>query len=113
MVLQDDGFKPSSDDEKEVDEDPSKGNEYNELSFGPNMPTLEDLGTFNFSNKDEDDGKMADMNSLDTTIQVSPIPTKRIHKDHPFDQMIGDLHSTTQTRNMTKNLEEHGFVSTI
>ncbi|GJX73640.1 putative ribonuclease H-like domain-containing protein, partial [Tanacetum coccineum] len=62
---------------------------------------------------DEDDGAMADMNNLDTTIQVSPILTIRIHKDHPRDQVIGDLQSATQTRKMSKNLKEHGFVSTI
>ncbi|GJQ94470.1 putative ribonuclease H-like domain-containing protein [Tanacetum coccineum] len=33
--------------------------------------------------------------------------------DHPLDQVIGDLQSATQTRNMSKNLKEHGFVSTI
>ncbi|GKB35288.1 retrovirus-related pol polyprotein from transposon TNT 1-94 [Tanacetum coccineum] len=65
------------------------------------------------SRDDEDDGAEADMNNLDTTIQVSPIPTTRIHKDHPLDQVIGDLQSATQTRKMSKNLEEHGFVSTI
>ncbi|GKA62433.1 retrovirus-related pol polyprotein from transposon TNT 1-94 [Tanacetum coccineum] len=43
----------------------------------------------------------------------SPNPTTRIHKDHPLDQVIGDLQSTTQIRRMSKNLEEHGFVSTI
>nr|GEV04243.1 hypothetical protein [Tanacetum cinerariifolium] len=43
----------------------------------------------------------------------SPTPTIRIHKDHPLDQVIGDLHLTTQTRHMSKNLEEHGFVTTI
>ncbi|GKC08578.1 putative ribonuclease H-like domain-containing protein [Tanacetum coccineum] len=53
------------------------------------------------------------MKNLDTIIQVSPIPTTRIHKDHPLDQVIGDLQSATQTRKMSKNLEEHGFVSTI
>ncbi|GJS16293.1 putative ribonuclease H-like domain-containing protein [Tanacetum coccineum] len=58
---------------------------------------------------DEDDGAEADMNNLDTTIQVSPIPTTRIHKDHPLDQVIGDLQSATQTRKMSNNLEEHGF----
>ncbi|GJY75451.1 putative ribonuclease H-like domain-containing protein [Tanacetum coccineum] len=62
---------------------------------------------------DKDDGAEADMNNLDTTIQVSHIPTTRIHKDHPLDQVIGDLQSATQTRKMSKNLEEHGFVSTI
>ncbi|GJV75022.1 putative ribonuclease H-like domain-containing protein [Tanacetum coccineum] len=55
-----------------------------------------------------DDDAEADMNNLDTTIQVSPIPTIRIHKDHPFDQVIGDLQSVTQTRMMSKKFEEHG-----
>nr|GEV98581.1 hypothetical protein [Tanacetum cinerariifolium] len=80
-----------------------------ELSFNPNMPALEDVGTFNFSNEDEE----TDINNLDTTIQVSPTPTTRIRKDHPLDQVIGDFQSATQTKNMTKNLEEHGFVSSI
>nr|GEU91637.1 hypothetical protein [Tanacetum cinerariifolium] len=85
----------------------------NELPFDPNMPDLEDVSTFNFSSDHEDDDAMADMNNLDTTIQVSPTPTIRIHKDHPLDQVIGDLQSATQIRRMTKNLEEHGFISTI
>ncbi|GJR31546.1 putative ribonuclease H-like domain-containing protein [Tanacetum coccineum] len=80
-----------------------------ELPFDPNMPALEDYSIFDFSRDDEDDGAEADMNNLDTTIQVSPIPTTRIHKDHPLDQVIGDLQSATQTRRMSKNLEEHGF----
>ncbi|GJU87020.1 retrovirus-related pol polyprotein from transposon TNT 1-94 [Tanacetum coccineum] len=79
------------------------------LPFDPNMPALEDYSIFDFSRDDEDDGAEADMNNLDTTIQVSPIPTTRIHKDHPLDQVIGDLQSATQTRKMSKNLEEHGF----
>ncbi|GKD89023.1 retrovirus-related pol polyprotein from transposon TNT 1-94 [Tanacetum coccineum] len=57
-----------------------------ELPFDPNMPALEDDNIFDFSRDDEDDGAVADMNNLDTTIQVSPIPTTRIHKDHPLDQ---------------------------
>ncbi|GJR07207.1 putative ribonuclease H-like domain-containing protein [Tanacetum coccineum] len=84
-----------------------------ELPIDPNMPALEDISIFDFTRNDEDNGVVANMNNLDTTIQVSPIPTSRIHKDHPFDQVIGDLQSTTQTRNMSKNLKEHGFVSTI
>ncbi|GJV18985.1 putative ribonuclease H-like domain-containing protein [Tanacetum coccineum] len=83
-----------------------------ELPFDPNMHALEDYSIFDFSRGDEDDDAEADMNNLDTTIQVSPNPTTRIHKDHPIDQVIGDLQSATQTRKMSKNLEEHGFVST-
>nr|GFA20303.1 retrovirus-related Pol polyprotein from transposon TNT 1-94 [Tanacetum cinerariifolium] len=94
----DDGLKPSSDDGKKIDQDPSKGNECtnqekednvnstnnvntvsltvnvagtnedNKLPFNPNMPALEDVGTFDFSNKDKDDDIVADMNNMNTTI---------------------------------------------
>nr|GEV31251.1 ribonuclease H-like domain-containing protein [Tanacetum cinerariifolium] len=62
-------------------------NNDNKLPFDPNMPALEDVGTFDFLNEDEDDGEMADMNNLDTAIQVSPTLSTRIHKDHPLDQI--------------------------
>ncbi|GKC11029.1 ribonuclease H-like domain-containing protein, partial [Tanacetum coccineum] len=61
------------------------------LPFDLNMPALEDDSIFDLSRDDEDDGAVADMNNLDTTIQVSPNPTTRIHKDHPLDQVIRDL----------------------
>ncbi|GKE91957.1 hypothetical protein Tco_1573052, partial [Tanacetum coccineum] len=61
-----------------------------EPPFDPNMPALEDVSIFDFSNDDEDDGAIADMNNWDTTIQVSLIPTIRIHNDHPLDQVIID-----------------------
>ncbi|GKF14516.1 retrovirus-related pol polyprotein from transposon TNT 1-94, partial [Tanacetum coccineum] len=108
---QDDESNPLSDNGKKVDEDPRKESKCNdqekednvnstnnvnaistnevnvfggittiELPFDLNMPTLEDY------RDDKDDGTEADMNNLDTTIQVSPIPTTRIHKDHPLDQ---------------------------
>nr|GEV84348.1 retrovirus-related Pol polyprotein from transposon TNT 1-94 [Tanacetum cinerariifolium] len=113
----DDGFKPSSDDGKKVDEDLTKESEFNDvggiinskLPFDPNMPALKDVGIFDFLRDDKDDDAVADMNNLDTTIQVSPTPTIRIHKDHSLDQVIGDLQSATQTKKMSKNLEEHGF----
>ncbi|GKB36148.1 putative ribonuclease H-like domain-containing protein [Tanacetum coccineum] len=76
-----------------------------ELPLDPNMSELEDYSIFE---DDENIGAEADMNNLDTTIQVSPIPTIRIHKDHPLDQVIRDLQSTPQTRRMSKNLEAHG-----
>ncbi|GKB70542.1 putative ribonuclease H-like domain-containing protein [Tanacetum coccineum] len=76
----------------------------------PNMPKLEDIV---YSDDDEDVGAEADMNNLDAFMPVSPIPTTRIHKDHPVEQIIGDLHSTPQTRRMTKNLEEHGLFSSV
>nr|GEY82222.1 hypothetical protein [Tanacetum cinerariifolium] len=93
----DDAFKPSSDNRKKVDENPRKETEYNdqekkdnvnntnnvntvsstvnavgtnELPFDPNMHALEDVSIFNFFNDDEDDDIVADMNNMDTTIQM-------------------------------------------
>ncbi|GKE73625.1 putative ribonuclease H-like domain-containing protein [Tanacetum coccineum] len=74
------------------------------LPDDPNMPELEDIV---YSDDDEDVGAEADMNNLDAFILVSPILTTRVHKDHPVEQIIGDLNSAPQTRRMTKNLEEH------
>ncbi|GJT93647.1 retrovirus-related pol polyprotein from transposon TNT 1-94, partial [Tanacetum coccineum] len=133
---QDDGSKPSSDDGMKVDEDSRKDsegidqekedtlnstnnvnaastNEVNvvygktsiELPLDPNMHEFEDYSIFK---DDEDVGAEADMNNLDITIQVSLIPTTRIHKDRPLDQVIGYVQSVIQTRKMSKNLEEHG-----
>ncbi|GJW91074.1 putative ribonuclease H-like domain-containing protein [Tanacetum coccineum] len=77
-----------------------------ELPNDPNMTELEDIV---YSGDDEDVGAVADMNNLDVFMPISPIPTIRIHKDHPVDQIIGDLNSAPQTRRMTKNLKEHGI----
>ncbi|GKA48851.1 putative ribonuclease H-like domain-containing protein [Tanacetum coccineum] len=74
-----------------------------ELPNDPNMPELEDIV---YSDNDEDVGAEADVNYLDAFMPVIPIPTTRIHKDHPVDQIIRDLNSTPQTRRMTKNLNK-------
>ncbi|GKB41676.1 putative ribonuclease H-like domain-containing protein [Tanacetum coccineum] len=66
-----------------------------ELPDDPNMPALEDDSIFDYSTNDEDVDAEADMNNLDTTIQVSSIPTTRINKDYPLEQVIGDLQSAT------------------
>ncbi|GJZ42443.1 putative ribonuclease H-like domain-containing protein, partial [Tanacetum coccineum] len=76
----------------------------------PNMPELEDIV---YSDDDEDVGTEDDMNNLDAFMHVSRIQTTRIHKDHPVEQIIGDLNSAPQTRRMTKNLEEHGLFSSV
>ncbi|GJW47522.1 hypothetical protein Tco_0079168 [Tanacetum coccineum] len=58
---------------------------------------------------DEDVGAEADLDNLETTMHVSPIPTTRIHKDHPLRQIIRDFHSAPLTRRMSQqNLEELG-----
>ncbi|GJZ91217.1 putative ribonuclease H-like domain-containing protein [Tanacetum coccineum] len=47
----------------------------------PNMPKLEDI--IYLDDDDDDVGAEADMNNLDAFMPVNPIPTTRIHKDHP------------------------------
>nr|GEV56879.1 putative ribonuclease H-like domain-containing protein [Tanacetum cinerariifolium] len=72
-------------------------------SHGADMPNLED---YTHSDDADDVVAEADINNLESTISVSPIPTSRIHKDHPTSQIIGDLSSTTQTRSMAKAIKD-------
>nr|GEU48117.1 retrotransposon protein, putative, Ty1-copia subclass [Tanacetum cinerariifolium] len=114
----DDGFKPLSDDDKKVDEDPSKGSECKDQEQEDNVYSTKIVNgastngvntvSKNISSELPFDSKMIALENI-----IILVPTTRGHKDHPLDQVIGDLQSATQTRNMIKNLEEHGFVSTI
>ncbi|GJT12061.1 putative ribonuclease H-like domain-containing protein [Tanacetum coccineum] len=81
----------------------------------PSMQSLEATGIFDDAYDDREEvGAEADLNNLETTMNVSSIPTTRIHKDHPIEQIIGDLHSAPLTRRMSQqNLEELGLVSYI
>ncbi|GJV74675.1 putative ribonuclease H-like domain-containing protein [Tanacetum coccineum] len=80
------------------------------LPDGPNVFSINDTGIFGNAYDDEDVGVAADLNNLETTMNVSPIPTTRIYKDHPKDQIINDLTSAIQTRRMTKISDEHAMV---
>ncbi|GJS35575.1 putative ribonuclease H-like domain-containing protein [Tanacetum coccineum] len=53
-----------------------------ELPHDPNMPELEEIV---YSEDEDDVGAEAGIINLDFNIPVSPIPTTRIHKDHPLD----------------------------
>ncbi|GJU80077.1 putative ribonuclease H-like domain-containing protein [Tanacetum coccineum] len=68
-----------------------------DLSTDLNMPDLEDdsnvfpnEGIFSGAYDDEDKGAEDDFNNMDNTIDISLIPTLRIHKDHPKAQILGD-----------------------
>ncbi|GJX83268.1 putative ribonuclease H-like domain-containing protein [Tanacetum coccineum] len=123
------GVDPSKEDERDDQEKDASVNSTNNVNAGstnevndvgrkisiklpddPNMPKLEDIV---YSDDDEDVGAEADINNLDAFRPVSLIPTTRVHKDHPVEQIIGDLNSEPQTRRMTKNLEEHGLFSSV
>ncbi|GKB50802.1 putative ribonuclease H-like domain-containing protein [Tanacetum coccineum] len=94
-----------------------QSNEYESL-FDPLIPDLEDTadlqdtGIFGSAYNDEYAGVEADLSNLETNMSVSPIPTTRIHKDHPKAQIIGEVDSAIQTRRMHKK-NEAGLISFI
>ncbi|GJY50846.1 putative ribonuclease H-like domain-containing protein [Tanacetum coccineum] len=75
------------------------------------MQSLEATGIFDDAYYDtEEVGAEVDLNNLEKTMNVSSIPTTRIHKDRPIKQIIGDLHSAPLTRRISQqNLEELGL----
>ncbi|GJS14266.1 putative ribonuclease H-like domain-containing protein [Tanacetum coccineum] len=57
---------------------------------------------------------VADFKNLETIVNVSPIPTSRIHFIHPSTQILGDPKSAVQTRSkVNKSSGAHAFVSYI
>ncbi|GJS92827.1 retrovirus-related pol polyprotein from transposon TNT 1-94 [Tanacetum coccineum] len=55
---------------------------------------------------------VADFTNLETTVNVSPIPTLRIHSIHPTTQILGDLKLAVQTRSkVNKSSRAHAFIS--
>ncbi|GJT68461.1 putative ribonuclease H-like domain-containing protein [Tanacetum coccineum] len=83
------------------------------------IPALEDIydnpsdGIFTNASYD-DEGAVADFTNLETTVNVSPIPTSRIHSIHPTTQILGDPTSAVQTRSKVhKSSGAHAFVSYI
>ena len=78
------------------------------------MAPLEEEGIFEdnfYDNQNEEEE--ADCTNLETTMVVSPITTTRIHKDHPINQIIGNLYTPPQTRSKVKKQNESTLVSQV
>ncbi|GJU43594.1 putative ribonuclease H-like domain-containing protein [Tanacetum coccineum] len=83
------------------------------------IPPLEDIyqnstdGIFTTSSYD-DEGAVADFTNLETVVNVSPIPTSRIHSSHPSALILGDPTSAVQTRSKVNTSSgAHAFVSYV
>ncbi|GJV25822.1 putative ribonuclease H-like domain-containing protein [Tanacetum coccineum] len=83
------------------------------------IPPLEDIhedatdGIFTHASYD-DEGAVADFTNLETIVNVSPIPTSRVHPSHPSTLILGDPTSAVQTRSkVNKSSEAHAFVSYV
>nr|GEV46303.1 hypothetical protein [Tanacetum cinerariifolium] len=80
------------------------------VAKGKNMPGLEDIV---YSDDAKNVGAETDFSNLEANISVSPIPTTRVHKDHPVSQIIGDLTTAPQTRSMARMVKEQGGLNQI
>nr|GEZ76424.1 hypothetical protein [Tanacetum cinerariifolium] len=87
-------------------------NSFNAASPSDNATCLH-WKAFFYSDDEEDVGTEADFSNLETNISVSPIPTTRVHKDHPVSQIIGKLTTAPQTRSMAMMLKEQGRLNQI
>nr|GEW92169.1 hypothetical protein [Tanacetum cinerariifolium] len=109
----DNEFQPSNDGVKKVDKDLRKENECNDQREEDSTNSTKRVNTvtsnINAASSSRVNVVEVEFHNLDFTFLVSPIPTTKIHKDHPLEQVIRDLHSTPQTRRTSKNLEEHGL----
>ncbi|GJU64764.1 putative ribonuclease H-like domain-containing protein [Tanacetum coccineum] len=54
-----------------------------------------------------------DLGNITNSYIVLTTPNTRIHKDHPIDNVIGEVQSTVQTRRMSKPTSEQGFLSDV
>ncbi|GJT80518.1 putative ribonuclease H-like domain-containing protein [Tanacetum coccineum] len=79
------------------------------------IPALEDIydnpsdGIFTNASYD-DEGAVTDFTNLESTMNVSPIPTSRIHSIHPTTQILRDPKSIVQTRSKVhKSSGAHAF----
>ncbi|GKC03791.1 putative ribonuclease H-like domain-containing protein, partial [Tanacetum coccineum] len=63
---------------------------------------------------DNTEGELeVDLGNITNSYIVPTTPNTRIHKDHPIDNVIGEVQSTIQTRRMSKPTSEQGFLSDV
>ncbi|GJW21447.1 putative ribonuclease H-like domain-containing protein [Tanacetum coccineum] len=77
--------------------------------MGPSH-SFEDTHLESFNHEDEQD---VDLGNILNSYAVPTTPHTRIHKDHPFENVIGDMQSLVQTRRMKEPILDHGFLSVI
>ncbi|GJS07777.1 putative ribonuclease H-like domain-containing protein [Tanacetum coccineum] len=77
-------------------------------AVGPSVSTASP----NEEDSTEEEPKV-DLGNITNSYIVPTTPNTRIHKDHPIDNVIGDVQSTVQTRRMLKPTSEQGFLSDV
>ncbi|GKC54110.1 hypothetical protein Tco_1076855 [Tanacetum coccineum] len=77
-------------------------------AVGPSVSTASP----NEEDNTEEEPKV-DLGNITNSYIVPTTPNTRIHKDHPIDNVIGEVQSIVQTRRMLKPTSEQGFLSDI
>ncbi|GKB00177.1 retrovirus-related pol polyprotein from transposon TNT 1-94 [Tanacetum coccineum] len=72
--------------------------------------TLEATHVEFFSDEDEPE---VDLGNITNSYTVPTTPNTRIHKDHPIENVIGDVKTSVQIRRITKPTFEQGFLSAV
>ncbi|GJV10282.1 putative ribonuclease H-like domain-containing protein [Tanacetum coccineum] len=105
------------DDDKKVDEDPRKDSESIDQEKDDNVNSTNNVNAASTNEVNVISGKTSielpddpNMHALED-ISIFDLSRDNEDVDHPLNQVIGDLQSATQTRNMSRNLEEHGLVA--
>ncbi|GKF00563.1 putative ribonuclease H-like domain-containing protein, partial [Tanacetum coccineum] len=61
----------------------------------------------------DEDKPEVNLGNIPNSYAVPTTPHTRIHKDHPLENVIGDVHSSIQTRGMKRTTSEQGFLSAV
>ncbi|GJW56123.1 putative ribonuclease H-like domain-containing protein [Tanacetum coccineum] len=77
-------------------------------AVGPSVSTASPNEEDRFEKEPE-----VDLGNITNSYIIPTTPNTRIHKDHPIDNVIGEVQSTIQTRRMSKPTSEQGFLSDV
>ncbi|GJY08862.1 putative ribonuclease H-like domain-containing protein [Tanacetum coccineum] len=89
----------------------------NKEKFKQEMFTDEAVLRFSTASSNEEDiieeEPKVDLGNITNSYIVPTTPNTRIHKDHPIDNVIGEVQSTVQTRRMSKPTSKQEFLSNV
>ncbi|GJS04017.1 putative ribonuclease H-like domain-containing protein [Tanacetum coccineum] len=83
------------------------------LPHVPIVTSMDDTRFFGNAYDHEDVEEEVDMNNVDSSYTAPNDSFTKFLKDHPQEQVIGNLKTHVQTRHMSKINEEHGLISSV
>ncbi|GKD56944.1 putative ribonuclease H-like domain-containing protein, partial [Tanacetum coccineum] len=89
------------------------GQQVNTARLDVNTDSLElnVVGPSTSTTRSNEEEPEVDLGNITNSYIVPTAPNRRIHKDHPIDNVIGEVQSTVPTRRMSKPTSEQGFLT--